>query len=118
VQVALALALTGIASGATRAENAAADGVVVNIGTEPIDVDLVELSAPPLALEIVDAAGVPLRMLSPPTPGRPHVVSIAPGEQRTVPFRAFVPPSAPPGRYRVRFRYHDTRSDWVDIVIA
>jgi hypothetical protein len=114
----LALALTGIASGATRSEDVAADGVVSNTGTEPIDVDLVELSSPSLALEIVDESGTPVRMLSPPTPGRPRVVAIAPGERRTVPFRAFVPPSTPPGRYRVRFRYRDARSDWVGLVIA
>jgi hypothetical protein len=107
-----------MASGAVRAEDAQAEGVVVNTGSEPIEVDLVELSSPSLALEIVDDAGAALRMLPPPTPGRPDVISIAPRERRTVPFRAFVPPSAPPGRYRVRFRYRDARSDWVDLVIA
>jgi hypothetical protein len=33
-------------------------------------------------------------------------------------FRAFVPPSAPPDRYRVRLRYGDARSGWVDLKIA
>jgi hypothetical protein len=110
--------LIGIASGAMRPEHAAAEGVVTNTGMESIDVDLVELSSPSLALEIIDASGTPVRMLPPPTPGRSRVVAIAPGERHTIPFRAFVPPSAPPGHYRVRFRYRDARSDWVDLVIA
>jgi len=107
-----------MSSGATRAEDEVAEGVVVNTGSEPIDVDLVELTSPSLALEIIDAAGAPLPMLPPPTPGRPNVVSIAPGERRTVPFRAFVPPATPPGRYRMRFRYRDARSDWIDLIIG
>jgi len=35
-----------------------------------------------------------------------------------VPFRAFVPSSAAPGRYRVRLRYGEARSRWVDLEVA
>jgi len=37
-----------------RAEDTAAEGVLVNTGTEPAEVDLVELTSPSLALEVVD----------------------------------------------------------------
>ena len=101
-----------------RAEDTAAEGVLVNTGTEPVEVDLVELTSPSLALEVVDDKGRPVLMPPPPTPGRPEMVVVAPGGRRSVAFRAFVPPSAPPGRYRVRLRYGDARSGWVDLKIA
>ena len=101
-----------------RAEDTAAEGVLVNTGPEPVEVDLVELTSPSLALEVVDDQGRPVLMLPPPTPGRPEMVVVAPGGRRAIPFRAFVPPSAPPGRYRVRLRYGDARSGWVDLKIA
>ena len=69
-------------------------------------------------LEVVDDQGRPVLMPPPPTPGRPEMVVVAPGGRRSVPFRAFVPRSAPPGRYRVRLRYGDARSGWVDLKIA
>jgi hypothetical protein len=100
-----------------RAEHTAAEGVLVNTGSEPMEVDLVELTSPSLALEVVDDTGRPVPMPPPPTPGRPEMVVVTPGGRRSVPFRAFVPASAPPGRYRVRFRYADARSSWVDVTI-
>ena len=102
---------------ATAAGETAADAVVVNDGTEPVELDLVELSSASLALEIVDGRGAPVGMLPPPTPGRPEVVVLAPGARRTVAFRAFVPEGTPPGRYRARLRYRDARSDWVELQI-
>jgi hypothetical protein len=95
-----------------------AEGTVVNTGAEPVAVDLVELTSASLALELVDGRGAPVRMPPPPTPGRPEPVVLAPGERRTVAFRAFVPADAPPGRYRARLRYRDARSDWVELQIA
>ena len=80
--------------------------------------DLVELTSPSLALEIVDERGRPLLMLPPPTPGRPDLIVLSPGARRTIPFLAFLPPSAQPGRYRVRFRCGLARSEWVDLEIA
>ena len=113
----LELALAGAATGAVRAEDAAAEGVLVNTGSEPVEVDLVELTSPSLALEIIDDTGRPVPMPPPPTPGRPELVVVAPGGRRSIPFRAFVPASAPPGRYRVRLRSGDARSNWVDLTI-
>jgi hypothetical protein len=101
-----------------RAEDTAAEGVLVNTGAEPMEVDLVELTSPSLALEVVDAKGTPVLMPPPPTPGRPEIVTITPGGRRAVPFRAFVPASAPPGRYRARLRYGDARSGWIDLEIT
>lgn len=118
MQLLLELALTAAAAVAMRAEDTAAEGVLVNTGPEPAEVDLVELTSPSLALEVVDDKGRPVLMPPPPTPGRPEMVVVAPGGRRSVPFRAFVPPSAPPGRYRVRLRYGDARSGWVDLKIA
>ena len=118
MQLLLELALTAAATVAVRAEDTAAEGVLVNTGPEPAEVDLVELTSPSLALEVVDDQGRPVLMPPPPTPGRPEMVVVAPGGRRSVPFRAFVPPSAPPGRYRVRLRYGDARSGWVDLKIA
>ena len=100
-----------------RAEDTFAEGVLVNTGTEPVEVDLVELTSPSLALEIVDDKGRAVLMLPPPTPGRREPVVVAPGGRRTVSFRAFVPPSTPPGPYRMRVRYGDVRSEWVALTI-
>jgi len=111
------LGLIARADTIARAEDAAADGVVINTGAKPVEVDLVVLTSPSLALEIVDAHGTPLRMLPPPTPGRPDTIVLAPGSQRTIPFRAFLPPSTPPGAYRVRLRYETARSPWIDLRI-
>ena len=115
----LELALAS-SSGATvaRAWEAEAEGVLVNTGTEPVEVDLVVLTSPSLALEVVDERGAPVVMPPPPTPGRPDVTVLAPGERRAIPFRAFLPPSTPPGRYRVRLRYGPARSPWMTIEIV
>jgi hypothetical protein len=118
VPLLLELALTRAAAGATRAEDTAAEGVLVNAGTEPVEVDLVELTSPSLALEVVDDGGRPVPMPPPPTPGRPEMVLLAPSGRRSVAFRAFVPPSAPPGHYRVRLRYGEARSGWIDLEIG
>jgi len=118
VPLLLELALTGPATGPTRAEDTVAEGVLVNTGAEPVEVDLVELSSPSLALEVIDAGGRPVLMPPPPTPGRPEMVTVTPGGRRLVPFRAFVPSSAAPGRYRVRLRYGEARSRWVDLEVA
>jgi hypothetical protein len=53
VQLHLEFAVATPGTLATRAEDAAAEGVLVNMGAEPVDVDLVELASPSLALEIV-----------------------------------------------------------------
>jgi hypothetical protein len=97
---------------ATAADDVVAEGLVVNAGTQPVTLDLVELNSASLALEIADAIGAPVRMVPPPTPGRPEAIVLQPGERRTTVFRAFMPPGAPRGRYRVRFRYRDARSEW------
>jgi len=118
VQARLELVLARGAAVAVRAEDTSAEGAFVNTGGEPLNVDLVELSSPSLALEIVDERGRTLAMLPPPTPGRPEIVTVAPGERRSVPFRAFVPTFTPAGRYRVRLRYRDLRSGWLDLTLS
>jgi len=118
VPLLLELVLTGTATGPTRVEDVAAEGVLVNTGSEPVEVDLVELSSPSLALEVVDESGRLVPMPPPPTPGRPDIVAVRPGGRRTVPFRAFIPLTAPPGRYHVRLRYREERSRWVDVEVA
>ena len=97
---------------APAADDLVAEGLVVNTGTEPVTLDLVELASPSLALEIVDANGAPVRMLPPPTPGRTESIVLKPGERRTTVFRAFMPPGARPGWYRMRFRYRSAWSEW------
>jgi hypothetical protein len=114
----LELVLTGTTGGATRAEDTTAEGVLVNTGADPVEVDLVELASPSLAIEIIDERGRPVLMPPPPTPGRPEMVAVAPGDRRLVRFRAFVPSSAAPGRYRARLRYREARSGWIDLEIA
>ena len=69
-------------------------------------------------LEIVRDNGEPVRMPPPPTPGRPNIIMMAPGQRRSVLFRAFVSAPAPSGLYRVRLRYRDARSEWVELEIA
>lgn len=118
MQLRLELSLTPAVTEAVRAEDASAEGVLVNAGAEPVEVDLVELASPSLAIELVDDRGRPVPMLPPPTPGRPEMVVVAPGGRHSVPFRAFVPPSALPGRYRARLRYRDARSNWIHLTIA
>ena len=118
MQLHLEFAVTTLGTLATRAEDTVAEGVLVNMADEPVEVDLVELTSPSLALEIVRDNGEPVRMPPPPTPGRPDVIVIAPGERRSVLFRAFVSTSAPSGLYRVRLRYRDARSEWVELEIA
>ena len=92
------------------------EGVVTNTGSNPVELDLVELGSPPLALDIVDANGVPFGRLPPPTPGRVEAAVLAPGAQRSVRFRGFMT-GAPAGRYRARFRYRHASSRWVELEI-
>jgi len=116
--VQLHLTLEPSASEVRKAEGTGAEGVVVNDGDQPLEVDLVVLTSPSLALEIVDAKGAALPKLPPPTPGRPELAVLAPGERRVLPFPRFLPPRTPPGRYRVRLRYGDARSEWVDLEVG
>jgi hypothetical protein len=116
--VQLALELTPPVSIVARAEETAAQGVVVNTGAESVTVDLVELTAPSLALEVVDERGRPLPMLPPPMPGRPDAVVLAPGERRAVRFDGFLPARTPPGRYRVRFRHGPAQSGWIEVEVS
>ena len=82
----LELALVSRDATIARVEDAAAEGVVTNMGTEPVTLDLVELTSPSLALEIVDERGRPLLMLPPPTPGRPDL--IVPRRERDARYRS------------------------------
>ena len=113
----LTLALSLRATAVARPEEADATGVLVNAGRESVEVDLVQLTSPSLALEVVDDRGEPVHMPPPPTPGRPDVVVLAPGERRLVEFRAFLSAWTPPGRYGVRLRYGDAASDrvWLEV---
>jgi hypothetical protein len=112
LQLHLTLTVAALKRGERAAGDIVAEGVVVNTGTEPVALDLVELGSPSLALEIVDDNGAPVRMPPPPTPGRQELVVLQPGERRSVVFRAFMPPATRPGRYRARLRYRDAVSEW------
>lgn len=81
-------------------------GTLVNTGVEPMVLNPAPLSAPSLALEIVDAQGSPVLMPPPPVPGgEVTTVELAPGQEHTVQFAGFVPQWTPVGTYRVRLRY-------------
>lgn len=91
---------------ARRREEIVAQGTLVNAGKEAITLNLAPLSAPSLALEIVDAAGSPLRLPPPPVPGaETQTARIAPGQSYTVEYPGFVPQWTPEGTYRARLRY-------------
>ena len=94
-----------------------AEGSVQNAGAEAATLDLVELASPSLALEIVDARDVPVRMPPPSTPGRPELVMLEPGARRSVVYRDFMPSTTASGRYRVRMRYRDARSAWQEVTL-
>jgi hypothetical protein len=114
VQLHLTLVVTS-AKGESRSRSAiVAEASVDNAGSQPITIDLVEFGSPSLALEILDGRGEVLAMPPPPTPGRPEPVRLEPGARRSVVFRAFVPEAARAGTYRVRVRYRDARSTWVE----
>ena len=89
-----------------RREELTARGTLVNVGREPLTLELAPLSSPSLALEIVDAGDAPLLLPPPPVP-REHVehVTLGPGERHTVEYSGFVPQWTPPGAYRARLRY-------------
>jgi hypothetical protein len=91
---------------AARPEEFVARGKLVNVGHEPLTLELAPLSSPSLALEIVDADDAPLLLPPPPTPREDvEKVTLAPGEEHAVEYGGFVPQSAKPGAYRVRLRY-------------
>jgi hypothetical protein len=91
---------------AARREEFTARGTLVNVGREPLTLELAPLSSPSLALEIVDAEDAPLLLPPPPVPGREvEHVTLAPGERHTVEFSGFVPQWTRPGSYRARLRY-------------
>jgi hypothetical protein len=117
VQLDLTLTVAAAMGGRQAAGDLVAEGVVVNTGTSPLEIDLVELASPSLALEVLDGSGAPVRMPPPPTPGRPELIVLAPGMRRSVAFRAFLTPATPPGRYRIRLRYRDARSPWSEFEI-
>jgi hypothetical protein len=112
LQLHLKLALVPAGSSA-RPEDIAVEGLVVSQAREPLKLDLIRLSSPSLALEIVDDRGQSVHMLPPPTPGTPEYLLLAPDALYSISYRAFVPPATPPGAYRVRLRYGSMHSDWV-----
>jgi len=117
--VQLRLTLTvAVAAGDRGARQVVAEGTVENAGAETVTLDLVELASPSLALEVVDARGVPARMPPPPTPGRPEHARLEPGARRSVVYRDFIPSAATTGTYRVRMRYRDARSEWHDVTLG
>jgi hypothetical protein len=102
----LAADLTVEPSRTTRREELVARGALQNRGDEPVEIDLAPLGSPSLALEIVDAAGAPVRLPPPPVPrGGGERVFVAPNERRAVEYRGFLPAWTPPGAYRARLRY-------------
>jgi hypothetical protein len=105
-EAALAAALRVEPATAVRPEEFTARGKLVNVGREPLTLELAPLSSPSLALEIVDADDAPLLLPPPPTP-RENVEyeTLAPGEEHAVEYGGFVPQSAKPGAYRARLRY-------------
>jgi hypothetical protein len=89
-----------------RREDFTARGTLVNVGREPLTLELAPLSSPSLALEIVDADDAPLLLPPPPVPGREaEHVKLAPGETHTVEYSGFVPQWSKLGAYRARLRY-------------
>lgn len=89
-----------------RREDIVAQATLVNVGEEPVTLNLAPLSAPSLALEIVDAAGSPLRLPPPPVPGgETQSTRVTPGQSYTLEYPGFVPQWTAEGTYRVRLRY-------------
>ena len=94
-----------------RSEGAELVGALVNDAGEPLEVDLVELESPSLAIEVVDADGATVYPPPPPTPGRPRPATLGPGER--VELRYAV--TLPAGRSRARMRFRDTVSGWIEL---
>ena len=89
-----------------RREDIVAQATLVNVGEESVTLNLAPLSAPSLALEIVDAAGSPLRLPPPPVPsGETQSTRVTPGQSYTLKYPGFVPQWTTEGTYRVRLRY-------------
>jgi hypothetical protein len=105
-------------------EKFVAVGTLVNVGTEPVTLNLAPLSAPSLALEIVEAQGAPVLLPPPPVPGgEVRTVELAPGQGYTVQFAGFVPQWVPVGTYRARLRYVNRASappprEWTGQVVS
>jgi hypothetical protein len=91
---------------AARPEELTARGTLLNVGPEPLTLELAPLSSPSLALEIVDADDAPLLLPPPPVP-REEIehVTLGPGEHHSVEYPGFVPQWTKPGSYRARLRY-------------
>jgi hypothetical protein len=129
-EAALAAELRVEPATAARPEEFTARGKLVNVGREPLTLDLAPVSSPSLALEIVDADDTPLLLPPPPTPRETvEQVTLAPGEEHAVEYGGFVPQSAKPGPYRARLRYlgrtrPDARepsrivSSWAEFTVA
>jgi hypothetical protein len=98
---------------AARPEELAAHAKLLNVGREPLTLELAPLSSSSLALEIVDADDVALLLPPPPTPTEDvEHVTLQPGEEYAVEYNAFVPEWAKPGAHRARLRYLGrTRAD-------
>ena len=89
-----------------RREDIVAQATLVNVGEEPVTLNLAPLSAPSLALEIVDAAGSPLRLPPPPVPGgETQSIRVTPGQSYALEYPGFLPQWTAEGTYRVRLRY-------------
>ena len=89
-----------------RREDIVAQATLVNVGEEPVTLNLAPLGAPSLALEIVDAAGSPLRLPPPPVPGgETQSTRVPPGQSYTLAYPGFLPQWTAEGTYRVRLRY-------------
>lgn len=115
-----------------RRDELIASGGLQNRGSEPVEVDVVPLGSPSLALEIVDAAGDPVLLPPPPVPGgEVHRATLATHELWPVEFPGFLPSWTPPGAYRARLRYVgrvakqnnpdrtiEVVSDWADFVVS
>ena len=105
---------------AARPECAVANAAVVNTGSAPRDIDLIQLSSPSLALEITDASGKRVPLPPPPTPvaSRSTTIALRPGERKVVTLRAFLPLGTPRGRYNVRLRYGEAASNPVVVEVT
>jgi hypothetical protein len=105
-ETALAAELRVEPANAARPEDFTARGKLVNVGREPLTLELAPLSSPSLAIEIVDADDAPLLLPPPPTPrGNVEQVTLGAGEEHAVEYGGFVPHGTKPGVYRARLRY-------------
>jgi hypothetical protein len=98
--------LTVIPRKTHQREDIVARVALVNVGEKPVTLNLTPLSAPSLALEIVDSAGSPLHLPPPPVPsGETQSTKVFPGHSYTLEYPGFVPQWTAEGTYQVRLRY-------------